>query len=250
MNEETSPGENRIFRQAESSSSRPREPEDRIDMFEEIEAHLDRFFGGADRVVLHGTASDLIELDVHVIAPSDGFPFQRLVTNGMSSHPMTMPDGFDRPPSAELTIALPADWPVPEDGAPPWDAASGERAYWPIRLLETLTRLPREHSTFLWPSHTIPNGDPPDPYADDTELCGALIIDPFSSPEGFSELRLPDGRTVSFFGVLPIHDDEMELARSKGFDALADLLARNEITDVLDKDRPSVVPRRRRLFGR
>jgi len=52
----------------------------------------------------------------------------------------------------------------------------------------------------LWSGHTVPNGDPPEPYAPNTKLCGALIAPPVA--------------------VWPLHADEMELKLDKGLEAL------------------------------
>ena len=43
---------------------------------------------------------------------------------------------------------------------------------------DLLARLPHQYDSFLSYGHTIPTGDPPVPYADDTELCCALILVP------------------------------------------------------------------------
>ena len=42
----------------------------------------------------------------------------------------------------------------------------------------------------------------------------------------------------------------MQLKLNKGLDALFELLDEAEITEILHADRPSVVPKPRRLFGR
>jgi hypothetical protein len=74
---------------------------------------------------------------------------------------------------------------------------SDERVYWPIRLLKGLGRLPHEYSTFLWYGHTIPNGDPPEPYAEGTNLCCALITPPVLAPDDFELLEFDARRARS-----------------------------------------------------
>ena len=60
---------------------------------------------------------------------------------------------------AELMIALPAEWKLADS------QLEDERWYWPIRNLKALARLPHEYETWLGFGHTVPNGDPPEPYA-------------------------------------------------------------------------------------
>lgn len=213
-------------------------------LIDAVEVHLERCFGETGLLVLHEILSPLVHIDVHVVPPSDAFPAHRLVTSGMAQAPMTVPAGFPGPRFAELTTALPVDWPVTEEGF------KDERAYWPVRLLKALARLPHEYSTFLWYGHTIPNGDPPKRYARGTSLCCALIDQPRPVPDGFPKLEVADGRNVRIFAVVPLYKDEMRLKLERGADALSELLCERGITDVVDPGRPSVAPSRRGLFTR
>jgi hypothetical protein len=208
-----------------------------------VESHLDECFGEAERWVLHEILSPTIHLDIHVVPPSDAFPFQRLVTSGMAELPMTVPEAFDGTPFAEMTIAIPPDWTLDKD------SFEDESVYWPIRLLKQLARLPHDYSTFLGYSHTIPNGNPPEPYAQGTRLCCALIAPPLVAPEGFGEIER-EGRSLKLLGVLPLYEDEMEFKLKRGSDALFRLFDKAGLSDVVDADRPSVVPPRRRFFRR
>jgi hypothetical protein len=82
---------------------------------------------------------------------------------------------------------------------------------------------------------------------------------PMTVPEGFDETPLAEltialphdrQRSVRFLGVLPIYEDEMLFKLDKGADALYTLLDEHEVTDLVDVDRPSVVPKKRRYLGR
>jgi hypothetical protein len=241
---EESPGGSRIFRH------RPRERElegtggDEA-LIEGVGDHLTRWFGeDDDSWVFHEIVSDLVHVDVHFVSPTDERPWYTLVTSGMAERPMTVPAGLEDARHAELVLALPRGWPLGGE------AFEEERHYWPVRLLKTLARLPHEYDTFLWLGHTVPNGDPPEPYADGTELCGAILLPPLRTPDGFDELRLADGRAVRFLGVYPLHADEMDLKLQRGPDKLADLLEPAGVTELLDPARPSVVPRKRRFWRR
>ena len=195
-------------------------------------------------MVFHEIVSQTVHLDVHMVPPSAEHDLHRLVTSGMAQRPMVVPEDFGASPFAELTLALPSSWPMSQE------SFEDEGAYWPLRLLKVLGRLPHEYGTFLWHGHTIPNGDPAEPYAGSTELCCALIVPPLIAPPEFDVIETTDGRKVTVLGVLPIYEAEMQFKLERGLDALLTLFEEHEVGDLIEPNRPSVVPRKRGLFRR
>jgi hypothetical protein len=135
---------------------------------------------------------------------------------------------------AELVVSLPAEWPVSDV------SFKDDRNYWPVRLQKMLARLPHEYGTWLGLGHSIPNGDPAQPYAADTKLCGALVLPSVTLPEGFHEFVRSDGTTVRFWSLYPLYAEEMTLKLRKGSEAILDRFEKGGITDVIDKARPNV----------
>ena len=137
-------------------------------------------------------------------------------------------------------MTLPAHWQL--------DQASldDERWYWPIRLLKTLARLPHKHATWLGWGHTVPNGDPPQPYAANTQLAGAILLPSITAPSAFHELVIPGHKHIHFFSVVPLYESEMNLKLAKGSDALTALFAKKGVTDIVDLTRRDVS---KKLFG-
>jgi hypothetical protein len=188
--------------------------------------------------VFHEPLSTRLHLDVLQVAPTEERPYRTLVTCGMSSLAMNAPKAQDA--RAELLLCLPADWPLDEE------SLEDERNHWPIRLLKDLARLPHEHDTWLGFGHTIPNGDPPEPYAPGTELCGAVVVPPVRAPK---EVRVLDQeQSTTFYAVVALHADELELRRRHGLEALFEPFDKAGVSEVLDPRRPSAL-RRRRRFG-
>jgi Suppressor of fused protein (SUFU) len=210
------------------------------DLVAAVDAHVTSHFG-PPATTWHEIVSPYVHVDVHVVEPTGERPGFTLVTSGMSEQPMSSPSGdlF-----AELMMVLPATWAKPDS-----QEFREPRGHWPYKLLQDLARLPHEYGTWLWSGHTVPNGDPPEPYADDTKLCGALLAPPVIAPDGFERMSFK-GHEVHFFAVLPLHVDEMQLKLDNGPDALYDLLDEADVTEILQSDRRSVVPKKRRLFGR
>jgi hypothetical protein len=204
-----------------------------------VEAHLERHIGKPTSVY-HELVSPHVHVDIHIVSPTDERPVITLMTSGMAERPMA--DGS----YAELMLVLPPTWPTPGT-----DGFSAPAGLWPYELLQELAWIPHAFDTTLGQGHTVPHGDPPEPYAPDTALCGALLARPLIQPEGFAELTAGD-REIQVLGVFPLHTEEMELKLAQGTDALYDLLDAARITEILDKDRPNAAPpkRRRGLFRR
>jgi hypothetical protein len=148
---------------------------------ESLQQHFDRFFGEGDSV-FHEIVSDLVHIDVHMIAPRPERDWWTLYTTGMSDRPMTVPWGAAEKRFAELILALPPGWKIDSLKATP-APEDLERWYWPFRWIKTLARFPHEYRTWLGPGHTIPNGDPPKPFAPTTRMCGWLLLPPVNVDE-------------------------------------------------------------------
>lgn len=183
----------------------------------------------------HELLSDLVRVDVHVVAPTAERNFHTLVTTGMSDRPMTVPNEIPAPAFAELMLHLPPEWPLRQEDL------GHERNYWPIRWLKFLARLPHEYETWLDAWHTVPNGDPPEPFADGTGLAAMMLTPPILAPEEFGRLVTPSGREIAFFEVLPLHADELALKLEKGTDELLSRLDAVGVSPVIDAARGSCV---------
>jgi hypothetical protein len=212
---------------------------------EEVERHFETHFGPVEEV-FHEIVSDLVHLDVHLIRPVAGRNHWTLFTTGMSALPMTPPSGAEDQKWAELVLFLPGDWELDRiKAAPP--PADLERWYWPVRWLKTLARLPHEYRTWLAAGHTVPNGDPPAPFADGTKLCCWLLLPPVSVPTAARRIALTDGRSVNLYALHALHLEEVTLKLNKGLDALLDAFERAGVSEVLAPDRQPAA--RRKLLG-
>ncbi|NHA00140.1 suppressor of fused domain protein [Nocardioides sp. W3-2-3] len=177
--------------------------------------------------VFHELVSDLVHIDVHLVPATAQRPYHALVTSGMSDRPMTVPPDLvgQVPDRAEVMILLPADWPIDQAS---WQ---DERHYWPIRTLKVLARLPHEYDTWLGAWHSVPNGDPAKPYADDTGFCGVMLAPPLRFPPEFGTLRTEDGREITLLAVLPLLPDELVAKIEHGADVLLDGLDEHGVSE-------------------
>jgi len=150
--------------------------------------------------------------------------------------PIENPDDLGRVPElryAELLLCLPPDWPLTPE------AFQNEEHYWPVRWLKKLARFPHLHEGWLGLGHTVPNGDPPEPFAANTRLSGWLVDQPLLFPADLQKLRAGD-KTINFYAIVPLYDEEMTLKVRKGSAALAHLLDRSGVSELIDPARRSV----------
>jgi Suppressor of fused protein (SUFU) len=198
----------------------------------EIEAHVERYVGKPVSV-FHELVSDLVHVDVHIVEPTPEHNFNTLFTTGMSDRPMTAPDDVSDCCYAEILICLPPDWKLNHKDF------DDESNFWPLRWLKILARLPHQYKTWLFLGHTVPNGDPPRPFADNTDLCCALLAAPVLFGADFLTLDLDD-RRIHFLALVPIYREEMEFKMRHGVDALEDRFADAGVTELLDVTRVNV----------
>lgn len=205
---------------------------------EEISGHITAHLGPVASV-FHEIVSDTVHIDVHVVLPTEDFPYVRLVTSGMSDLPMSVEDG-ETPRYLELVATLPGDWKLDQA------ALEDERWYWPIRLIKQLARFPHKYRTWLGWGHSMPNGDPPEPYAPGTRLCGVVLLPSITVPDAFDSLRIDAKKEIRFLAIVPVYQEEMELKLRQGSDALIERFGRHDVSDLIDPRRTNVA---RKRFG-
>lgn len=199
---------------------------------EEVEAHVEKHIGKIGSV-LHEVVSDLVHIDILVIPATPARPYQVLVTSGVSTAPMKVPKGMEQHNRVELVIALPKDWPLTQE------SFQREKHYWPVRWLKTVGRLPYEYDTWIGWGHTLPNGDPPEPIAN-TRFTGVMLTLADALPADFSQLKLKSGKTISFYALMPLYQEEMDLKLDRGAQALEDKFAQQDIGFIVDTGRRNV----------
>jgi Suppressor of fused protein (SUFU) len=204
-----------------------------------IGEHVTRHVGPVTDA-FHERVSDVVRVDLLVVGPHDGRPFTTLVTCGMSELPMRVPlenpDDLGLIPElrfAELLLALPPDWPLTPD------AFRDEANYWPLRWLKRLARLPHQMEGWLGLGHTVPNGDPLRPLAPGVPFAGWLIDEPVRLPKDVLKLRVAD-RVINFYAAVPLTAAEMEFKVHNGGGALAQLLDRAKVSELIDVNRADV----------
>jgi hypothetical protein len=198
-----------------------------------IQNHVRKYIGDFENVI-HESDSNFVHMDVLPLTFQDKHPFNILVTMGMSAKPMNVHPKADTSKYAELLILLPKDWRLSERN---WK----EKKYsWPISVIRHLGIFPHVNNTFFGYGHTISNGEPTKPYAENTELCYMFFDKPRILPKGFSHLKLDDKKVIDFLCLMPIYEEEFEFKSVLGADALVELFKDNNVSQVVDTKRENV----------
>jgi hypothetical protein len=205
----------------------------RQEVAEAIDHHIIEHFGPI-AYVFHEIASHLVAVHVYVVEPTPERPCHTLITSGMSERPMTLPEGHDITAYAEVMLCLPAEWRLDQE------SLRDERWYWPVRLLKQVARLPHEYGTWIGEWHSVPNGDPPEPYAAETPFAGVVVAPMLLVRPEARTIEVPDGTRVELLALIPLHPAEIDLKLTRGTGALIEVLDGGDVNELLDPTRPSL----------
>lgn len=208
---------------------------------EEISDHIEACIGEVS-MVFHELISDTVHIDVHHVKPTKERPFHTLITSGMSDLAMNVPKEVDSTRYMELMVTLPENWKIDEE------SFKDEIWYWPIRQLKYLARFPHKYETWLGWGHTIPNGDPAENFADNTDLSGVIILPSINVTNEFFELKIDENKIIEFFSIVPLYNEEMNLKLAKGTDLLLEKFDKNSVSDVINISRKNVAKKRFGIF--
>lgn len=195
-----------------------------------FESHISRYFGETDHV-FHELVSPYIHVDIYIVEPTPERNFYTLITGGMGAHRMNTPEELadyeiDR---AELLVTLPPDWNI---------RGEDENDYWPLRWLKTLARLPITEDTWLGYGHTIATGENDETVSENAPFQGIMLVTPQDVPAEAETCRLPGGKVVHFYQLIPLFREEMEFKLEHSADELIDLMS--NVNHVIDIHRANV----------
>ncbi len=189
----------------------------------ELERHLERYAGP---IALRWE-------NLLVVPASENRACHLVVTDNLSDAPM--PRAKPEWQWAELCALLPADWPLDPEI---W--RSDPDFGWPLRELQRLVKFPRASNTWLGFGHSIPNGNPPQPFAPSTKQCASFLIPPLELPEKFARLRLDDGEVLNFWAIVPLYPTELAVKINQKAPTLIEKLSNKGIGDIIDPTRDDV----------
>lgn len=197
--------------------------------------HMEKHFGPV-KSVSHELASHLVHVDIHIIPPSAERDHYVLFTTGMSDRAMTIPRDCADMARVELMLSLPSNWRLDDVSIRQYEKWS-----WPLKWMRMLARLPHEHNSWLGFGHTIPNGDPPRPFASGTKLCCWMLLPSVQLEDAAWTVETPSKKQIAVYALHALHRAEMTLKLDEGLDPLLEAWSAAGVTEVLEPGRKSAV---------
>lgn len=171
------------------------------------------------------------EIELLQVEPTEHKPFHVLVSFGMSLRPMPVPAEVDAPRRAELMLALPEDWVFTPDDP---------NFAWPLVLLARLAALPGLSGRWLGFGHSVPNGDPPKPYAPTVGFSSAVLVPSIATFAEFHTLDIPGEPPMGVHAVVPLFPGEVEHKIQSGTASLLGRFDRAGVSELLNPGREAV----------
>ncbi|PGZ95430.1 hypothetical protein COE51_20380 [Bacillus pseudomycoides] len=198
----------------------------------QILEHVTKYFGAPITTIGEIIPGSKVGINIHIIPPSKRNNFITLVTTGMSDYPMDNSEGANEFKYAELIQKLPLDWPMNKNDL------KDQSIYWPLGWLRRAAHIPHNYDGYLTAGVILPNGEPPQPFASNTKLSSILICK--VQEQGLEKVETQQGNIINFYTLLPIYEEERNLALEKGYKYLLNKMNEKGITDILDIKRENV----------
>ncbi|MCI1696911.1 suppressor of fused domain protein [Aneurinibacillus aneurinilyticus] len=199
---------------------------------DEILQHIIKYVGPISNTISEIVPGSRVSVNIHIIPPTDEMDWITLITSGMSDCAMDASEGNEGFRYAELLLKLPVNWPITKK-----DLEDGDY-YWPYGWLRQIAHIPHIYEGWLEKGVIIPNGEPPEPFASNTKLSCILIDVP--KEKEMQRYISNDGTIINFYTLIPIYEEERELATNVSSEYLVGILNDRGIADVLDSNRENV----------
>jgi hypothetical protein len=188
-----------------------------------MDEHLRKYFSSGEILVYDEKHSPDFHMDVYVIVPGERRDFFTLLTSGVSSIPMNVPDPRCNP-YMELITFLPASWPIGKE------ELGSDSFYWPVKLIKDLGRFPNTHNTWLGFGHTIP--EPKDSFLYEKGFEATVLLKSKTIDEDFQRVSFDDG-IIDILMPFPITGKELAFKKEKGIMELMKLYMEYEGDDLI-----------------
>ncbi|MFI8707950.1 suppressor of fused domain protein [Bacillus sp. NPDC077411] len=193
--------------------------------------YVTKHFGPIKNTISEIVPGSRVSVNIHIIPSSVNKDFVTLVTTGMSDEPMDYSNEEGVFKYAELVLKLPSSWIIEKDSMKDQDH------YWPLSWLRKVAHIPHMYDGWLEEGVILPNGEPPQPFASNTKLS-CIMVCRSQEPE-LDNVYTKQGN-INIYTLVPIYEEERNLALEKGHDYLLKRMSEEGISDVLDIDRVNV----------
>ena len=103
--------------------------------------------------------------------------------------------------------------------------------------------MPFTQHTWLGPGHTVPHGNRPTPYAENTPFCCALLLPALTPVRQLFELPIDGTKTIYFYLLVMLYREEMDFLLKHGHDAFLERYDAQHLPGWIDNTRPNLCPK-------
>jgi hypothetical protein len=146
----------------------------------------------------------------------------------MGSKPFETPKE-SLPKRIELCLLLPPDWKLEEN----WKES---KYSWPIILLRKLARYPFINKTWFGYGHTITQYFP---LCIMTKFNSTILLKSKILPNEFQKIK-HEKNIIEVYLLFPLYSKELQYAEKNGSEKLAQLIERENISEIIDCNRKNV----------
>jgi hypothetical protein len=203
---------------------------------ESLDQHLNKFFEDDEIIVFHEMLSLDFHLDVFLINHADN-DFNILITSGMSLLKMNVPENIENPEDykfCELMVLIPKD--IEFDNV----YTGKEKNSWMISMLKEAARVPHQNQSWLAIGHSVQADVDLDPYSDETDFAGCIVLPSVTFDEDFTEFYSED-RKINIYSLFPVYKNELEYKIENGYSKFLDLLIEANTKEVVDLKRKNLL---------
>lgn len=181
------------------------------------------------------------DLPLLLIEPETISRVSILVTNGLSSYRMPVPEKLDGREFNELFFCLPSYWEL--------DDLDNPNMNWVFPWIQRLAKFVVDKKTWFGPGHTMPCGSDMQSLSPLMRQNHFFLTEPLLLKDELSPLKIGD-KTVHFLGILPIFPDEMDYKQGKGTYKFLQKLSTHGVTEKLDDFRNTILRSKWRMIKR
>ncbi|MCM3020161.1 suppressor of fused domain protein [Priestia megaterium] len=251
--------------QEEEASVEEVNPFVRESLDEDVEAHLQAYYGPIIRRV-EAESAEVTEAGFYEMAPTESVPFYTVATHGYSTLRLPTPPGLD---SAYVELVMHADQDPFED----------EKYSWIPQVMHQVGSFAVNHMNWIGQWMVFPNQELDryvdtyermltgekvklplhvQPYSPESSFCGVMVVPPLPQcQEAFTMPYLENGKEIDgewpvyFHTLLPLYEEEMEYYFQHGQEALLEKMMENGIEHLFNLHRPNTFKEKRKgFFGR
>ena len=204
-----------------------------------ISEHINKHFDERHIRVFHEILSLDFHLDVYFINDPNR-KYNILLTSGMSL--MEMNIDVETPEKdnlrfGELMLLIPKNLTLD------MVYTGKNKNDWVISMLKESAKFPHFYDTWLGVGHTIQANEEYEPYSDECNFYGVVLLPSATFQDEFTKIQKED-RVINLYSVFPLYKEEIEYKRKHGFSEFWKKLVDSNPREIIDLKRPSIIRRK------